>query len=209
MKIRLTGLLVELSEETVTLEQDGVAWEIMVPRGSLPELAAARGRSVTLHTLEFLEGNQFGGNIIPRLVGFTQAADKEFFLKFIEVKGIGLRKALRALEHPAGAIARWIEDGDVKSLSTLPGIGKRGAELIVAQLRGKLGDLAMTRGAGVETPRSTLSREQRDALEILVAWGDPRMEVERWIRQAGESNGQLRTADEWVRAAYRMKAGAT
>jgi Holliday junction DNA helicase RuvA len=172
------------------------------------ELAACRGREVTMHTMEYYEGNQASGHLVPRLIGFLHPEDKAFFTRFISVKGIGLRKALKALAEPTGRIATWIRDGDAKCLSQLPGIGKRAAELIVAELRGKMDDLAIgtaTTIRGGET--SELTKSQRDAMEILVAWGDARPDAERWLERAGQIHPDITSADEWVRVAYRIKTG--
>lgn len=208
MIVRLCGTLIELTEETVVLEQAGVAREVLVPRFAIAELAAHRGRVVTLHTMEFLEGNQASGNLVPRMLGFLHPEDRDFFGRFLNVKGIGPRKALKALCEPVRRIATWIESSDAKSLSRLPGIGSRAAELIIASLKGKMDDLAMTGAVSTdESPSVELSRAQRDALEVLVAWGDTRSDAQRWIERAAQLHPDLESPDEWVRIAYRVKTG--
>src|SRR5262245_65553114 len=97
---------------------------------------------MTFHTLMYLQGDGSGGNIEPRLIGFLRPADKKFFEKFITVKGIGPRKALKALALPVGEIAQAIESKDARFLTQLPEIGKRTAEQIVAELSGKVQDFA-------------------------------------------------------------------
>jgi Holliday junction DNA helicase RuvA len=205
MIVRLTGSLIDLDEETVVIDRDGLAREVLVPRYALGELAACRGREITLHTLEFYEGNQASGQLTPRLIGFLHPQDKSFFRRFISVKGIGPRKALKALAEPTGRIARWIQDRDCKALARLPGIGKRAAELIVAELQGKLDDLALAAQSPAEVVE--LTHAQRDALEILVAWGDSRADAQRWLERAGQLHPDVTAADEWVRRAYRVKTG--
>ncbi len=208
MIIRLTGNLVDVDEETIVLDRDGVAREILVPRFAIAELAAYRGQQVTLHTIEFFEGNHASGHLVPRLLGFLHREDRAFFERFVDVKGIGPRKALKALAQPVRKIAAWIEAGDAKALATLPGIGARAAEMIVATLRGKVKDLAIGAEAGTASGMAVqLSSAQRDALEILVAWGDPRAEAERWIERAAQLHPDLAGPDQWVRVAYRVKAG--
>ena len=140
MKVRVTGTLAEVQEDSVVLERDGIAWEVLIPRFALGELATYRGREVTLHTIEYLEGGQNGGPLTPRLIGFLHPEDKAFYRRFLAVKGMGPRKSLKAFAEPVARIATWIEEGDAKSLVRLPGIGKRAAELIIAQLRGKMSD---------------------------------------------------------------------
>ncbi|MBI4717686.1 MAG: hypothetical protein HY763_07780 [Planctomycetes bacterium] len=207
MIVRLTGTLLEVTEETVVVERDGVAREVHVPHCAVGELAACRGREITLHTSEFYEGNQASGHLVPRLLGFLHVEDRLFFSRFLEVKGIGPRKALKALAEPVRQIATWIEQGDAKALARLPGIGPRAAEMIVATLKGKMNDLAWPAAAASGAEAVRLSQAQRDALEVLIAWGDSRHDAERWLQRAMQVHPEIHTADEWVRAAYRVKAG--
>ncbi len=207
MIVRITGLLVEVAEDAVVIERDGVAREVLTPAHAVTELAALRGQEVTLHTLEFLEGNQGSGNLVPRLLGFIAVEDKRFFQRFISVKGIGARKALKALAAPTCRIATDIEAGDAKALTRLPGIGRRAAELIVAELKGKLKEFAVRTAPREGVEASAWSSAQVDAVELLVAWGDPRDDAERWLARAGELHPEIDQTDEWVRAAYRVKTG--
>ncbi len=206
MIVRLTGTLIEIEQDAVVVEREGVAREVLVPGFALVELAAYRGQVVTLHTTEFFEGNHNSGHMVPRLLGFLHSEDRAFFAKFVSVKGIGPKKALKALSEPVRRIADWIESGDAKSLSRLPGIGARASELIIASLKGKLEGFAM-RSDGADSQPANLSTVQRDALEILVAWGDSRNEAEQLIQRAAQLHPDLDSADEWVRKAYRIKSG--
>jgi len=207
MIVRLTGTLIEVTEESVVLDRDGVAREVLVPQFAISELAAHRGQVVTLHTMEFYEGNHASGNFVPRMLGFLHPEDRDFFRRFVAVKGIGPRKALKALGQPVRRIATWIESGDAKALAHLPGIGSRAAELIVASLKGKMDDLALPAAEPKEARTGRLSQAQRDALEVLVAWGDTRGDAERWLERAAQLNPDVQSPDEWVRAAYRIKTG--
>ena len=207
MIVRLTGRLIDVYEHHVVIERDGIAREVLVPQYTVGELAACRGREMTLHTLEYLEGSRASGNLIPRLVGFVYPDDKRFFTRFVSVKGIGLRKALRALAEPVARIATWIRNGDTKALAGLPGIGSRAAQLIVAELRGKIDEFILGEGAPADESAG-LTQHQRMALEVLVAWGDTSQEAERWLQRAAQLHSGIDSADEWVRAAYRVKTGA-
>jgi len=206
--VRFTGTLIDVAEESVVVERDGLAREVLVPPFAISELAAYRGREITLHTVEFYEGNQASGQLVPRLLGFLHTEDRLFFSRFINVKGIGPRKALKALAEPVRRIASWIESGDDKALTHLPGIGARAAQLIVASLRGKMDDLAL---AGESDPTEgdavRLTQAQRDALEVLIAWGDSRADARRWLERAIQLHPEVGATDEWVRSAYRVKMG--
>ncbi len=206
MIVRLTGTLIEVTEESVVLDRDGIAREVLVPHFAIAELAAYRGQLVTLHTIELYEGNHASGSLVPRMLGFLHPEDRDFFNRFVSVKGIGARKALKALCEPVRRVATWIESADTESLRRLPGIGSRAADLIVATLKGKMDDLALPASASEGKP-AQLSQAQADALEVLVAWGDSRSDANRWVERAAGLHPDLDSADQWVRAAYRVKAG--
>jgi len=207
MIVKLRGTLTDAGDESVVIEHDGLAREVLVPAYALPELAASRGGTIQLHTLEYLEGNAAGGNLTPRMIGFMHAEDRVFFRQLITVKGVGVRKALRALAAPAAQIAAFIESGDAAALARLPGIGKRMAEQIIAELRGKLREHALAAGGIPPAAAGPFTPQQRDAIEIIVAWGDSRTDAERWIARAAQLHGDIAAPDEWVKAAYRIRAG--
>lgn len=208
MIVRLAGTISEVREDAVVIDRDGIGYEVLICGYAAGELAARAGEQATLHTLEYFEGTAVGGNLIPRLVGFLHADDRSFFQRFITVKNLGVRKALKALVEPVAAVATAIEAGDTTALARLPGIGKRAADQIVAELRGKV--TAYAGGAG-ETIEETIqvgeswSPAQRDALEVMVALGERRNDAQRWIERAGQVEPGDHAADEWVRLAYRVR----
>ncbi len=208
MIVRVSGQLTEVAEASAVLERDGMAYEILVPSYAVSELSACRGQSLTLHTLEYLEGSTAGANMTPRMIGFLHPEDRAFFQRFITVKGVGVRKGLRALAAPVARIADYIETGDAVQLAGLPGIGPRMAEQIVAELRGKVTAHAYAARGVPAASKGELSDDQRDAIEILVAWGDSRAEAERWIARVAQLHDELHSPEDWVRAAYRVKSGA-
>lgn len=208
MIVRLRGKLSEVTEDSAVAEREGIAYEVMVPSYAVGELAAVKGRAVTLHTLQYLEGNAAGGNLTPRIIGFFHPEDRAFFKQFITVKGMGVKKGLRALASPVARIASFIESGDAAAMAQLPGIGRRMAETIVAELKGKVGAHAFVADDVPEATRQEFTDDQRDAIEILVAWGDSRTDAERWIARAGQLHENLNGPDEWVRTAYRIRSGA-
>jgi Holliday junction DNA helicase RuvA len=206
MIVRLVGKLVDVTEESAVIERDGVAREVLIPGYALGELTANRGLEVTLHTLEFIEANAQGGNLTPRIVGFLHADERTFFKRFISVKGMGVRKTLKALTEPVRRVAHWIQSGDAKALTALPGIGKRASEMIVAELNGKLDEWAV----GGESPAVEIGKfsdAQRDALEVLLALGESRQDAERWLERAAQLHPDLQETEAWVKAGYRIKSG--
>jgi Holliday junction DNA helicase RuvA len=209
MIVRLTGAVSEVDEEAAVVDRDGLGYEVMFPAYALGQFTSARGRQVTLHTWQFYEGNMQSGSLIPRLIGFHHASELQFFKLFIQVRGIGVRKALRALAQPVTTIATAVESGDAKMLTSLPEIGKRTAQQIITDLQGKLGDFAT--GTAVVDDGMTVdwTGDQRQALEILCGpLGERRSEAELWLKEAARSNDEAESPEDWVRAAYAARAGA-
>lgn len=206
MIARLTGSLLEVSDTCVVVETQGIGYEVLICGYAVAELVGKRGERLTLHTMQYFEGSTAGGNMVPRLVGFLHAEERSFFERFITVKGIGVRKALKAMVMPMGRIAAAIESGDAKSLSKLPGIGARAADQIVAELRGKLGAFALA-GVGEVKAEVAWSNAQKDAIEVMVALGERRPDAERWLERAAQLYPDTATADDWVRMAYRIRTG--
>ena len=126
-------------------------YEVLIPEFARRQLQHEVGREISLHTIEYLEGNPMHGRLTPRLIGFLKAVEREFFDLFCEVDGVGVKKALRAMVRPVREVATAIEEQDVKTLSTLPGIGPATSERIVAKLRRRMPKFALlgvARGAG-------------------------------------------------------------
>src|SRR3954470_8740603 len=138
----LIGDLRRVEEDRVHLKVGPVLYELLVPASDVTELQASLGEELTFHTIFYLQGDASGGSLEPRLIGFLRADDKRFFEKFITVKGIGPKTALRAFTVPVGEIAQAIESKDARFLVLLDGVGKRTAELIIAELAGKVAEFA-------------------------------------------------------------------
>jgi Holliday junction DNA helicase RuvA len=203
----VTGTLAEVSEDRIYLATGPFTLELLVPASSLPSFLGSVGKSITLHTILYLEGDSSGGNSEPRLLGFLDPVDKRFFEKFITVKGIGPRKALRALTASAAELAGAIEHKDAKRLSQLPGIGKRTAETIIAELSGKLEEFLHpgARYAAAALPAHTPAED--DAILTLLTLGERRPEAESLLARAKQVDPTLRTTDAFVRAMLALRSG--
>ena len=203
----LTGELRRVDDDRVHMRVGPVVLELLIPASDVPLLQAGIGQEMTFHTLFYLEGDASGGNIEPRLVGFLRPEDKRFFEKFITVKGIGPKKALKALALPTGDVAHAIESKDTRFLVGLPQIGKRMAELIVAELAGKVGEFVTVgtaggKGIGAVATRSAI---EEDAISALMALGERRLDAEHLLERARQTNPNLKTTDGLVREMLRMR----
>jgi holliday junction DNA helicase RuvA len=199
----LTGELRRVEDDRVQVTAGPMVFELLVPAADLTELHASLGERLTFHTILDLEGDPTRGNLAPRLIGFLRLEDKQFFELFITVKGIGPKKALRALSVPVDEIARAIESKDARELSNLEGIGKRMAEQIVAELSGKVQSFS---GPGVK--RVTRSPVDEDAILVCVQLGISRNDAQRLLEKVRQTDPTLKTADALSREMLRMRTAS-
>ncbi|MBX3356542.1 MAG: hypothetical protein KF724_12670 [Phycisphaeraceae bacterium] len=134
---RLRGEVVRVDDGVAEIRAGDIVYEVMIPSADEERLRGQVGETIEFHTLHYLEGQGQGSSYWPKLIGFRTSLDREFFELFTTVKGIGNRKALRALQMPFGMVAELIVRRDVSMLTTLPEIGRRTAEAIVVELKGK------------------------------------------------------------------------
>lgn len=217
----ITGRLESVAEGAAVLRPGSgpFAYEVLLPAYLAERLAPRVGVDVTLTTLAYLEGQGQGTSFIPRLVGFENGSDRDFFELFTTVKGIGNRKALRAMALHPTEIARLITARDAKGLTKLPEIGKRMAETVIAELTGKVerylgagegmvvtGDerrSSPTAGAGDRGPAA------EEAVEVLVQLGESRSDagamVDRCLSRQGAGARSELTTDEIVSRVFASK----
>lgn len=207
MICRLTGRVATVAEDAVVLELGGVSYEVLVPTSAVGELGRLVGNELTLFTIQYFEGNPAGAHLTPRIIGFLSEADREFFNLFTKVKGISIRRSLRAMSVPVYQLAAAVEHGDQRLLTSLPEIGKRTAAQIITELQGRL--QRFLQPSAVPLPAAELTDAQRVAVDILVQWGDRRADAQRWIAAAVQADPQLTEPDAIVRAAYRRKESRT
>jgi Holliday junction DNA helicase RuvA len=204
----LTGELRRVDEDRIHVQVGPLLYEMLVPAADLASLQPRIGDEMTFHTLFYIEGDASGGNLEPRLIGFQRPQDKAFFQIFITVKGIGPKKALKALVLPVGEIAQAIESKDARYLITLPQIGKRMAEQIVAELAGKVSKFATatieSNGKKTLGP-SNRSAAEEDAIATLMALGERRIDAEHLLDKARQGSSNLKTTDAYVREMLRLR----
>lgn len=206
----LTGILTSVGEDRVGVAVGPVTLELLVAAADVPVLEERRGQELTFHTLFYIEGDAAGGNSTPRLIGFLRESDRAFFQQFITVKGIGPRKALKALLLPAAEVAHAIELKDARTLTKLPQIGKRVAEQIIAELAGKVGKYVTTGLPMTPTKRaaavSAFSPVEEDAIAALVALGERRPDAEGLLERVKGGESPPTKVDQLIREMLRLRA---
>ena len=173
---RLTGMLLEKNPPQVLLDVHGVGYEVDVPMSTFYNLPA-NGEKITLLThFVVREDGQF-------LYGFASEAERFAFRQLIKISGVGARMALAVLSGlSVGDLAQAIARQEVGRLIKVPGIGKKTAERLLLELKGKL---AETLPSSVVAPPDS----QHDILNALLALGYNDREASAALKQlpAGSS----------------------
>ena len=205
MIARMTGRLEEVEGGVALVAPaGGVCYEVLVPAFDADTLAHRVGQEVVLHTIHYVEGDPARGAQTPRLIGFLAEADRAFFRVFTTVKGMGIRRALRALVRPPGEIAAAIQARDPKPLQALPEIGPRMAERIVTELHDKLADFA---AAPPAEGTAELSEAAREAVAELVQLGERQADAAALVERVRAVAPELDTPEAILQSAYRLRAG--
>ena len=157
---RLNGTLADKNPPQVLVDCHGVGYEVDVPMSTFYNLPGL-GEKVSLLThFVVREDAQI-------LFGFATPSEREAFRQLIRISGVGPRTALSVLSGMSVAdIAQAVTAQDASRLVKVPGIGKKTAERLLLELKGKIGaDLGNLAGAG------PASDAQADILQALVALG--------------------------------------
>ena len=129
---QLTGSIIDKQPPLIVIDVSGVGYEVFVSMQTFYGLPAT-GEKVRIYTQMVVREDAH------LLFGFGNTIERETFRLLIKVSGIGAKTALGILSVlPSDDLARAIADEDIKVLSSVPGIGKKTAERLALELRGKL-----------------------------------------------------------------------
>ncbi len=209
---KVRGILQTVANESLTLLVDPFEIEVLIPEHTRRQVQSKLGEPITLHTILYIEGGSMVSRLLPRLVGFTSAIDREFFEIFCSVDGVGARKALRAMVRPVRELARSIQDQDVKLLATFPGIGEATAERIVAKLRRKVGKFALivslestttvAVGDANGAPENAEPDVIRDTYAALLSVGHSESDARQAIDRVLAGKKKFKSAADMIEAIY-------
>ena len=155
---QLSGTLAQKNPPEILVDCHGVGYELSVPMSTFYHLPAVGQPVVLLTHFVVREDAQL-------LYGFGTAAEREAFRQLIKISGVGPRTALAVLSGLSVAeLAQAITAQEAGRLVKVPGIGKKTAERLLLELKGKL-------GAELSSPRSASSDAQADIEQALRALG--------------------------------------
>lgn len=207
MITRITGTLVGVTDVCATIRIGGFEYEVLIPDLVRRQLQSKINSDVSLRTIEYLDGNPQQGRLTPRIIGFTSDAEKEFFELFCSVDGVGVKKALRAMVRPVREVAEAIEEQDVKTLSTLPGVGPAVAERIIAKLRRKMTKFALMIAASVPAGEEQASDLMSEAYEALLSVGHTPVDARNRLETVMESRKKFKSVEDILAEIYQRQRG--
>jgi Holliday junction DNA helicase RuvA len=204
---KVTGRLVALGTDELTLGVGAFEYEVLIPEFARRQLQSSVGQEVTLHTVEYLEGNPMQGRLTPRLVGFLSEVEREFSDLFCSVDGVGVKKALRAMVRPVREVASAIEEQDSKSLESLPGIGGATAERIIAKLRRRMPKFALLVARDYPTLGDVAPDVVTDTFTVLRQLGHTEADARRLLDAALASKKKFKDVSALLEAIYQQSHG--
>ena len=154
------GEVLDIALDHAVIEAAGVGYKVMTTPNTLATLK--RGAEARLVTAMIVREDSM------TLYGFSDAEARDLFSTLLGVSGVGPKIALATLAvYDAQALRQALADGDVTALTRVPGIGKRGAERLVLELRDKIG--AVVSSGGIATASGHAVRAP--VVEALVGLG--------------------------------------
>ena len=155
---RIQGILIEKSPPAVLVDVQGIGYQIDVPMSSFYDLPAL-GEKVTLLT-EFIVRED-----AQLLYGFLSATEREAFRLLIKISGVGPRTALSILSGlSVEDLAQAVAAQESSRLTRVPGIGKKTAERLLLELKGKF--TAPKAASHQQAPRDDLLEIQRALMAL-------------------------------------------
>jgi len=194
----LQGKLADAIPTQITVEVQGVGYEVLIPLSSYDKLPQP-GQPIKLLTHLVVREDSH------TLYGFMTAAERELFRLLVNsVSGIGPKTALNVLSGISVTAFRGaVANGDVKALSQISGVGKKTAERIVVELRDKVGAAGAWEASRAARGLSPDDQKINDAVLALIALGFKQIEAHDTVRKAQASLGSQATVEDLVRACLR------
>jgi Holliday junction DNA helicase RuvA len=194
----LHGKLTEALPTQITVDVNGVGYELLIPLSSYDKLPQP-GQEIRILTHLVVREDAH------TLYGFMTGPERDLFRLLINtVSGIGPKIALNVLSGISVTAFRGaVASSDIKSLSQISGVGKKTAERIVVELRDKIGAAAAWEAASAQRARSPEGQRVNDAVLALMALGFKQIEAHDAVRAAQNSLGPAATLEDLVRACLR------
>jgi len=190
----LRGHLFMKTPQYTVIDVHGVGYKVFIPLSTFSKLPSSQGE-VTLHTYTNVREDAI------QLYGFLSMEERDFFMMLLTISGIGPKMGLNIMSGPSlSDLMEIVDQGDVRRLSMIPGVGKKTAARIVLELKEKLVPINSSAEKGGTDPRI-----EADALSALMNLGYSRAQAHEAIRKAWKDNGKT-PIEEIIREALKILA---
>ncbi len=196
----IQGTLTESTPLRAVVELNGFGYEVNVPVTTAERLPSP-GATVKLHTLVIYREDA------QTLYGFATPEDRDFFRLMIEnVTGVGPKMALSIMSRLSlASLQTAIRSGDIGLLAKCQGIGKKTAERLIVELRGKVGtdtgSPAVATDAAPAAASDGAGAIHRDAVAALVALGYKQADADQAVRRGALTLGPKATTESLIKKA--------
>ncbi|MBP9046401.1 MAG: Holliday junction branch migration protein RuvA [Moraxellaceae bacterium] len=191
MIARLTGQLIEKQPPTLVVEVNGIGYELEAPMSTFYKVTL--GAAVTLYVHQVVRED---ANL---LYGFASREERDMCRTLLKVNGVGPKMALAILSSmEADAFAACIRQGDIATLTRIPGVGKKTAERLIIEMRDRVGNgsASLNAIAGELVPATP----EHDAITALISLGYKAAEAERAVGRITLENA---SAEDLIRQALK------
>jgi len=195
MIARLRGEVLEALPNRLVVDVNGVGYLVSIPLSTYDKLNPQEGDKVNIHTHLHIR------ETAHTLYGFASDEEKELFLLLIDrVSGIGPAIAMAVLSGmPVDHFKACVVNNEIAALSKIKGLGKKGVERIILELKDKIGVTESWKNASVEGVSSAVS----DTELALISLGYKQIEARKAVKAAADADKEANT-DDLLRAALRM-----
>lgn len=207
MIAHLSGIIKSINSDAskVVVDVSGVGYEVLLPMfvmRALEDHGKQAGDEIGLHTYYHVTERQPR----PVLVGFNNESEKRFFEKLIGVEDLGPAKAAKAFIFSVSTVANAIEDGDARLLQSMPGIGGRTAQKIIATLQEKVAEFALLKDEGYDSVPKVVRKDfQGEAVEVLSELGYKRVDAKAKVDEVLGISPTIKDVEELIREVFRLE----
>lgn len=191
------GMLDHKEPNRVIVDVNGIGYEVLIPLSTYEQLPAV-GDQVKLHTYHYVREDT------AILYGFLSSEEKEVFELVLSISGVGGKVALSILSFiSVDEFRRAVAQSDMKTLTKIPGIGKKSAERMVLELKDKIGKVHIDE----RMIRILEAESTNDAVSALLSLGANQSAAEYAVYRAERLLGEEAKMEDLITQALKLLAG--
>ena len=201
----ISGKVKKRKEASILIDINGICYEILIPSAVMKNLDNKINSNECIELVTYHYHQVDPSRSIPMLIGFLNEIEREFFVQFITVSGVGPKAACKALTLPFSMIADAIDKGDTALLKTLPGLGEQRAREIVAKLQNRVGKFGLIQDRFIKDVPQIKSDIKEEAIEVLLQLQYKKKEADNMINKAIAGNPNIKSCEDILNEVYKQK----